>query len=120
MCAHRRSMLKNMAKPAATLSEESSQSDMASAFERRQLLRQKNCLKLPRRRLIHLAADVAYGLNACWEFVICYFNKESYKQGLSSHCSKQDTTQVRQNSSLKAISDLYLRPSQFQPPRHHE
>jgi len=81
----------------------------------------QNCLQIPRRRLIHLAADVAYGHNARWEFVICYFNKESYKEDLSSHCSKQGSSQVRQINSLKAsrqISDLHKRPSQPQPPRH--
>lgn len=40
-------MLKNMAKPAATLSEESSQSETVSAFERRRQLRQKTAFISP-------------------------------------------------------------------------
>jgi len=47
MCAHRHTVLKNMAKPAATLSEEHSQSEMVNAFERRRQLRHKTASKSP-------------------------------------------------------------------------
>lgn len=77
----------------------------------------ENCLQLPRRRLIHLAAVVACGLNACWEFAICYFNKESYKQHLSSHCSKQRSSKVLFQSKQANFRSSQTR-SQSQPPWH--